>query len=274
MARSNRAIVSDSDDDEFPDLLEVLGRGVRLSSRASGKHHGDSGISSSEEGATKRTSSRNISSSPPKSITKASYSEKQIRKQRPLSPLKPTRINSVLLPISIGLLNGLKVPNDGPATLQNRAPLRLSPQRVAKAPIRYNDFVVALTDVGASTSEEDDTYTDLSGFVVYDSASEEEEPPRSRHRIQSQLLPHKCRREDYSHTKEVRKDPKTGQQEIVTIDLTSPKKDYLTLECAETPPSKNKPSKTQEKGFALSDLDEPFATLRLLGNSCKLREPY
>ena len=107
-------------------------------------------------------------------ISDASPRNKPVVKQRPLDSLKVTSVNSLLLPKSNGLLDhteNTKSANEFPAANHRN---RSSPRRLAKAPVDYSKFAASLSEASISLSDDDENTTDLSGFIVSDSASDEE----------------------------------------------------------------------------------------------------
>ena len=122
-------------------------------------------------------------------IPDASPRNKPVVKQRPLGSLKVTSVNSLLLPKGNGLLDhteNMKNIRELPsANHRNRS----SPRRLAKAPVDYSKFTASLSEASISLSDDDETTTDLSGFIVSDSASDEEVLPfKSRRRRDGQQL--------------------------------------------------------------------------------------
>ena len=178
-------------------------------------------------------------------ISDASSRDKPVVKQRPLGSLKVTGLNSLLLPKSTGLLDptvNTKSAKDFPAANQTN---RSSPRRLAKAPVDYSKFAASLSEASTSLSYDDDTATDLSGFIVSDSTSDEEvssSKPRRRRDGQQLSTLHSTK-------------PKTEP-------FISPKKSaFRTLDSSEarTPPSSSTLIGSK------SDVAEPFSELKLWG---------
>ena len=99
----------------------------------------------------------------------------RVGKQRPLGSSKITSVNYLLLPKSNGTLdhgeNKERTKELPAASCTNRS----SPRRSAKAPVDYSKFAACLSEASISLSDDDETTTDLSGFIVSDSISDEEE---------------------------------------------------------------------------------------------------
>ena len=176
-------------------------------------------------------------------ISDASFRDKPLVKQRSLGSLKVTSFNSLLLPKSSGLLDhteNTKSTKEFPAANQIN---RSSPRRLAKAPVDYSKFAASLSEASISLSDDDETATDLSGFIVSDSTSDEEvSSPKPRRRRDGQQL-----------------------STIYTIkskteSFISPKKSaFRTLDSSgvRTPPSSSTMIGSN------SDVAEPFSELRL-----------
>ena len=129
----------------------------------------------------------------PRQISNASHLNKSVVKQRPLGSLKVTSVNSSLLPTSNGLLDhteNLKSAKEFPAAnYRNRS----SPRRLAKAPVDYSKFAASLSEASISLSNDDENTTDLSGFISFDSTSDEEvltSKPRRRQAVQQMSTIH------------------------------------------------------------------------------------
>ena len=259
MARLNQVIQEDSND-EFPDLSEVLkegGSGAVTLKSGWEKEHSDVGHPMTRDKNNLAVNSTERNELPSKSVTNALCEEKQARRQR-----RP-RVNSLLLPISNGALSNAKCFDGDQTIARTHTAIRSSPKRSVKSPIDYSIFAEALSDFEVSTSEGDSADTDLSGFIVFDSATEEEDSSRSKPRKERRWWAQKTGGHVPSKTKEGATILFRSPEDIATIDLTSPKKDQSDFECSETPPASKSPYKTHENTLGLSVLDEPFATLRL-----------
>ena len=163
-------------------------------------------------------------------ISDTSLRDKPMVKQKPLGSLKVTSVNSLLLPKGNGLLNhteNVKSSEEFPAAnYRNRS----SPRRLAKAPVDYSKFAASLSEASISSSDDDETDTDLSGFIVSNSTSDEEVlPSKSRRRRGGQELSTICviesksepfvspkksafRRSNSSGTPETYLEPQTGSR--------------------------------------------------------------
>ena len=236
MARLNRAIKDDSGD-EFPDLSKVLNNG-------------------------------NFVSTPPRTTvgkerSDSTQSNKQTRRQRPLGSLKLTQVNSLLLPLSKATLSFAKNENSGSRGGSSVGNIRASPKRAVKAPINYSKLVGRLTDAEPSTPEESDSYTDLSGFIVSDSASEAEDVWREKSRKRRQRSPQKPVKDGCVRTKGGNVDLFKRKQESVTVDLATPRKEKAIHQDLDAPLSTTGSATAIENDSGLTVTDEPFATLRL-----------
>lgn len=196
MARLNNRISCDSDDEEFPDLSTILSVGK-------GQSEGRGGTTEKEQG-TNRVQHGIIGS--PKSVTKVSCDEKRLKKQRPLGL---AHINSFLLPIAKGPVQ--KNVNRYEHLDSRRDGIRRStPRRATK---ERGDHRASST-TSTTSSGDDVSFDDLSGFIVKDSASDLEEPP---------LRAQKPRREVAPIGEKV-----CSKLKPTVVDLTSPKKSSKT----------------------------------------------
>ena len=103
------------------------------------------------------------------------YSDRsQSRKQRPLGHLKQAHVNSLLIPPSNTSVNSPKYKDGQRIEEVDGNPGRVSPKRLA------NGLADRLGKVSAETviqiHHDDSFYTDLSGFIVPDSATDGESP--------------------------------------------------------------------------------------------------
>ena len=178
-------------------------------------------------------------------IFDASPQDKPVVKQRPLGSLKVTSVNSLLLPKSNGLLDRteyMKSTEEFPtANHRNRS----SPRRLAKAPVDYSKFATSLSEASISLSDDDETTTDLSGFIVSDSTSDEEVlPSKSRRRRHDQQL-------STIHAIESK-----------TAPIISPKKSAFRRSNSSGAPEMSPPSSSTFIGIN-ADIAEPFSQLKL-----------
>lgn len=204
MARLNNDVLSDSDDEEFPDLSTILKRSVKVfAAKEQGEESGGTAEKDKEQG--KNTIQHGIIRSP-KSVTKISCDEKQLRKQRPLGL---AHVNSLRLPIAKELLQ--KKFNRGQYLESRRDEMKLStPRRAAKDHVNQRTFVSSA--ISEDCSEDDVSFDDLSDFIVDDSASDLEEPPSRTQKPRREVVPGGEREKVRSISKPT------------IIDLTSPKK--------------------------------------------------
>ena len=176
-------------------------------------------------------------------ISDASSRDKPVVKQRSLGSLKVTGLNSLLLPKSNGFLDhtkDMKSTKEFPAANKIN---RSSPRRLAKAPVDYSKFAASLSEASISLSDDDETATDLSGFIVSDSTSDEEVPSsKPRRRRDGQQL-------STIHTMKPKTEP-----------LFSPKKSALrTLNSS----GARTPSSSSSLIESNSNVAEPFSEFKL-----------
>lgn len=244
MARLNTSLDSD---DEFPELSTLLlrsaedgcGRILQKSKDESGRStHNDDSMKGAEISLN---------------YVRLSNGEKHSSKSLPI--VRPQH---------------LSIPKDEPEnwTIPSRTDTarRVSPRRRAKAHVDYEKFTSALSDARSSFSGTDSS-TDLSGFLVPDSASDGEVlPVRSQRRRndgskgdRGDRLPQKYTSggREFSIGKEI-----MGSQ---VVDSTSPKKERNSSEfiCPESPPRPLSSRMSLEQPGKCSELDEPFSRLRL-----------
>ena len=190
MAKLNAG--SDSDD-ELPCLSALLWSGAATIGPTTPSEKQRSTIDRShlprKDTGHKRDSQAGQYNVASRQISDASPRDKPVVRQRPLGSSKVTSVKSLLLPKSNGLLdhteNIKSIREFPPANHRNRS----SPRRLAKAPVDYSKFTASLSEASISLSDDDETTTDLSGFIVSDSASDEEVlPSKSRSRRDGQQL--------------------------------------------------------------------------------------
>ena len=127
---------------------------------------------------------RNLAS---RQTSEASIRDIREGKQRPLCSLKITSVNSLLSPN--GIPDHRENKNSTKELPEANYTNRSSPRRLAKAPVDYSKFAPCLSEASISLSDDDETTTDLSGFIVSDSISdgEEEASKKGRRRAGRQL---------------------------------------------------------------------------------------
>ena len=190
-----------------------------------------------------------------------------INQPQPLTPSKPTRLNSrnplIKHDTDVTTANVTKS-----HTTENES-RRSSPRKATRPLVDYSKFAYRFGNSdrpSSSSGESEDSFTDLSGFIVPDSASDEE-----------LLLPARARRKgglevgdgvvgkgrERRGVRRVRRSSLDGEEETGVVDLTSLKKEVRTtgIVCPESPPRfKTPPQKSDGVG---SGLDEPLSRLRL-----------
>lgn len=265
MARLNSIVESD---DEFPELSAILQScgEAKVKHPATTFHKQCTGNASPRKEDPKEYASKLAQAMiESESIAKVICDERKSSKQGPLGPLKPANLVSLRFPVSSGALSSAKC--DG---LEKQFPAadgtgRSSPRR--KIPVDYSKFVSRLSDARSSLSEDDDSFTDLSGFIVPDSASDEEVLPtrvphrRNFPRSTEEATDHPTRYN--ASTPQI--SPTEGLEDSELINLNSPKKQNKTFNviCPESPPGLKTLPKLPDRAGALFDLDEPFADLKL-----------
>ena len=194
MAKLNKTVIEDSED-EFPDLTSLLGKCSLAIPETPAPSPGkvrsfDTGQLHRKERAAETTVIRQKERKP-------ETSSKQIIDQDVIASRKQRRLyvasgNAVrLLPPKHGYSFENVV--DAKATpFNNRSTVRSSPRRAVKTPIDYSKFAITLADEESSEFEDDQSLTDLSGFIVSDSENVEEDAVRDFKRIKQPRSPTKA----------------------------------------------------------------------------------
>ena len=187
--------------------------------------------------------------------------------QRSLGPLKLLQNNALFLPFT-----GRTSEDDSDALLARDSfrSIKSSPRRTAKAQVDNSKFIPRKSKQEPLFSESDgELSTDLSGFIVPDSATDEDVLPLRSQR--SQKTKTNLRNTGKSRDAFSRKDsldPTLSQsdekEDTGPIDLTSPRKEEKSNRiCPESPPRLKTPPKLSSAVRTCSDLDDPFSKLRL-----------
>lgn len=248
MARLNDAIESD---EELPELSTILRPQTDAIVRNLAKQeHGKMSSSgkeiqnlASEDLLTERHTIA------PGIVSTVSSDKPQSRKQRPLGHITHSYVNSLLLPILDASTSNSKsefyqstdTAIDTADSISNRA----SPRRPAKVTADYSELAQVLARTSIFISDDEGSSTDLSGFIVPDSASDEEigvsKSPKKRSRSPKKIstaYPQEpgfppCRRSQYDRRQRSKK-----------TDLYSPEKKKYCRICPESPPS-NEPFRSE-----------------------------
>ena len=189
-----------------------------------------------------------------KQTSEASTRDIRVGKQRPLGSLKITSVNSLLLPKSNGILDlgeNKKSTKELPAA---NCTNRSSPRRLAKAPVDYSKFTACRSEASISLSDDDETTTDLSGFIVSDSISDEEKKAsKTRRRRASRQL-------STIYPIESNNEPLVSPKKS---DFTRPNHSRAPESCSQSQiRSRTPPSSSTSVGIN-SDIAEPFSELKL-----------
>ena len=263
MARLNQIIADDSGD-ELPDLCDILAKSsngvaktpARLEGKEQCKVLGDDERQTAEANPQRRIKQRTKLEAAAFSCSK-NYSQRQCASgsltsihANPLLPLLP-RESSCDPTLNIGKgRNSILVS------------VRSSPRRTAKASVNYTKFITTSTGGDDTSTEDDESYTDLSGFIVSDSESVKEEGAEVSTQQGSQRSFPKPVQHCGSLAKKSRKESINAQEPEDFVDLTSPGPEKERNDKLGTP---SKALLCKLKGVAIEplDVDEPFATLRL-----------
>ena len=227
MARLNYEIESDDDLPELSSILRLKGVNISLTS---GDENGDQKLFGMEKSVSRDTnnSARGAATAEFRPMVKSPCDKKQLRQQRPMETVQPTRLNSSSFPISKEHRTIANILTEQEAPLEDFGLVRTSPRRKATTPRKFKEFVHTLSPTSLSVSEADDSSTDLSGFIVPDSASDEEEfPVRSRSHHSTKSPPKKSDlrlRKSRLPTSERSQLKENSLSKLV--DLTSPEHNY------------------------------------------------
>ena len=241
-------------DDELPDLSAVIGLPRKTGQGQLPSSAANSG-QEQKEIAPQRASDKSIVDLrvlAKKGATRASYDEKQAKKQR---PLKIAHVNTLLLPISSGPIQKTESVQRTLDDSDSEDPVRPTPRRVAKKQIDYSAFTSALST--ALNSDDDQFFDDLSDFIVGDSDSELDATSLKSPRKHVRRSPKK-----FSYGPDTTRSSTNNTSQPEIIDLISPDRTGRDIRHHESKIRKNSaPADTQANG--ISSTEELPATLRL-----------
>ncbi len=230
MARLND--LSDSDD-ELPELSTIL-------AKTSKQEH--SKVPSGINEAQNSTNSKSLVAKHEnnlRTITKASSDEAQSRKQRPLSHLKQAHVNSLLLPISDISTSNSKSEDYQSIETAGSVSNRISPRRLAKGIADHSRLAQVSAHTSVPIHHDGDSSTDLSGFIVPDSASDGESlvsmSPKKKIKKPTPLISTANLQE--SGFPVSRLPQSNTQQTTGTTDLISPEDKFSSRTNSKSPPS-------------------------------------
>ena len=256
MAKLNESIDSD---DEFPELSFVL----RKPGEAVIKCPTKTPLTGLGSGSPRKEKIRDGPDANARSISKGNGHEKRISKQRPLGNLKLGNINSLLSKAN-DQFNARGYNDLGTERFAEDQRFRSSPKRLAKATVDYSKFASRLSDACLSFPEDDESFTDLPGFVVPDSASDDEVlPPKLQRKRNAQPFSRKDVVPEENTSFVPRKSPPKSCKKSGIIDLTSPKKNASSVIRPKSPPDCQIPCRKSDPIGGISNTDESFSRLRL-----------
>lgn len=253
MARLNEISYSD---DEFPELSTIL-HSINHSpskpiGRRNGKEHGGQSTASAKDSSSSpltNHSPHDGTSKHPKSPIKALCEEKLSRKQR---PLRLAHVNSLLLSTKKEAEHGDYGPDQNSNSRKDGTQLS-TPRRTGRRLLNRNQVNSAHRTVA---SDDDQSFDDLSDFIVDDSASDEEDY-RYRVRLQAPKLVAQKPGGQIELSRR-RLGPNISQ---FAVDLTLPEKTNSTLISTNSPSERN--ISNQSGHSELFFEDEPQTCLRL-----------
>ena len=194
--------------------------------------------------------------------------EKRYSKQRSLSPLKHNKINPLLLPASTKPSSYLSTSVGHELGLERSENVRSSPRRRVKVPVCYQRHELD-DSPDLLESDQDESLTDLSGFIVPDSSSDGDDSLYSRPRDRGRGK--NSRNENANAFKKSsmaspRKISIGAHKGSNLAESTSPVTKPIVLECPESPPGLYSSLRLSDgilRRRESLDLEEPFAKLKL-----------
>ena len=205
---------SDSED-ELPELSIVFGMVKTHQKKLESKNDTERKVPPE----TKRSASSRSVLESPRSVSKASYGDKQAKIQKPLGL---AHVNSLLLP---KVIPSTKSPTKAnPASLNDGKSTNLkdSSKSFSARKARIKALAAGFRDIFEPT-EEDSSYDDLSDFIVTDSASDEElKRPRPVRRLTNRSPKKTQEGKAYERDTDTLRIQRQLQQPPIIIDLISP----------------------------------------------------
>ena len=177
----------------------------------------------------------------PKTVTKVSSDKPQSRKQRPLGYPNQAPFSSLLLPMSDASISNSKSKHHQSIKTAGSVSSRARP-RLAKVTVDYSKLAQMSGDSSPLISDDDDDdnecSTDLSGFIVPDSASDEEilvsKSPKKRSRTRKNIPAANPQEPGFLPFRRSRYNRRQPSGEA---DLVWPEKNDGSRSCPESPPS-------------------------------------
>ena len=260
MARLNKAITNDSGD-ELPEVSKILGySGVASANKSfnlKGKEQHSGVIHSRPLEANGR--SKESQGNHKEKVSFARHGQEQSRKQPTLSFSKsehakrphsalPQEFPHFLTTSNLSILRDNKS-ND----------VRSSPRRAAKLPINYAQFVTASSEDEISSAEEDDSHTDLSGFIVSDTESIEIGLSKTSSKEVRRKLAQKPIEDDKFNVTRL----SSRNRASAVIDLRSPSLGRQADDVNDVQNFSSSSSDCERRLTSITNNDQPLATIRL-----------
>lgn len=240
MARLNDPLESD---EELPELSTILqpqtDTVIRTLSKTPKQEHGKI---TSQRLETQKLASETLLTErhaiAPKTVIKPSLDKPQSRKQRPLGHPKQAHVNPLLLPMSDVSISDSKSEHHQSMDTADSVSSRASPRRLAKVTMDYSKLAQVLVDPDLMISADDYSSTGLSGFIVPDSASDEEilvsKSPKKRCQTRKKISIPNPREPDFRPSGRSRYNRRQPSGEP---DLVSPEENDCRRMCPESPAS-------------------------------------
>lgn len=239
MARLNDP--SDSDD-ELPDLSTI----IRTLAKTSKQEHG-------KRQRYQRNNAQSLSNEDLLTETRATAStavvkvspDKPPSKRQP--PLEQAYLHALLLPMSDPSTSnptseGYHVETAG--SIADHA----SPRRLTKGTADYSKLAKVLADTNLLIHHDEDSATDLSGFIVPDSASDGEtvvsRSPTKQKKVQSRAPKKICATNALEPVLQISRWPQSNTRQALGTTAIPPEAKGVNRLCPESPPS-NEPSRSE-----------------------------
>ena len=229
MARLNDPVESD---DELPELSTILGPRKQEYGKLPSQRQGETQNSADQDLLTDRHATS------PRAVTRVSSDKPQSKKQRPLWYLKQAHVNDLLLPVVTASIRDSKIEESQSIETADSVANRGSPKRLAKVFTDYGKLAQMPANTSNLIHYDDDSSTDLSGFIVPDSASDREAlvsvSPKNKSRVRKKI----SGASPQNHDLQISRWPQPNtRQPRGTTKVISPGEMNSSRTCLDSPPS-------------------------------------
>lgn len=261
MARLNISF-DDGSDDDLPSLAQILRGTPNKASRKQGAANAD------ECYQDKLPKSNHVVVNSTKGASRGTKScspvDEQSPKQRCKGVLKLAHINMLPFP-SNGTSSFVRKPCQSNDSNKSTGRLWPNPERAANKHVRYNGIAARRAAGSLSAPDDDEIFTDLSGFIVPDSASEGDERKWKPGRKERQKSPRKALHSGQTIQKKQIRDTLDERKSSRPSEVTDPPLEQEKCSDKGPPccPSKIAyAARDYDTSTQAFDLDEPFSLLR------------